>query len=537
MTFKKLLILLLCLTLFMLTACKGGSQNTPLDELDSETSQSPQSKQILQLLYCENDTINPYKTINKINVEIAQLIYEPLVKLDNNFNPVFALAKSVDIKEKTCTVTLKDAVFFDSSKVTADDVIYSIELAKNSQRYSYLFYEVKDVFAQGSNKIVFELSKSDSYFANLLTFPILKSGTDNLKDEDNVEIAPVGCGRFMLSKKDSVLTPFDNYYGEKSSVSQIRLINAPDKESVEHYVEIGATDIYYTDYSDASIYRMSGKRQMVNLNNLVFLGVNHKNSLLATDEMRLALSSALNKEEIITKAFHGNALVAEGFFHSAWKEVSNLQTLQSTPNEKLVIENLEKIGYNSTDAKGIRKSAFGSRLSFSLLVNRENPSKLSLAYLLSEQLKKVGIEIKIDEVSASQFSTLVSSGNFQLYIGEIKILPNMDISSLVLPGGSAAAGIVSPHAEAEDDESEEEDSDQTVNLETFNNKAYISVINGFYNGENSVADLASSLISAMPVIPIVFRSGLVFHKDEITDLGDVSTTDLFLSIDKLKFEN
>lgn len=536
MTFKKLLVLLLSISLILLTACKGGSVSTPSNESQGENAQTLQASKSLQLLYCENDTINPYKTINKANAEIAQLIYEPLVKLDNNFKPVFALAKSVDIKNNICTVTLKDALFFDGSKVTADDVVFSIGLAKDSERYSYLFYEVKNVFAEGSEKIVFELSKTDPYFTNLLTFPILKTGTDNLKDEDNMEIAPVGCGRFMLSKDETALTPFENYYGDKSPVSKIKLINAPDKESVKHYVEIGATDIYYTDYSDASIYRMSGKRHMVNLNNLVYIGINHKNSLLSTYEMRLAISSALNKEEIITKAFHGNATVAEGFFHSAWDEISNVQTLQATPNEKIVIENLEKIGYNSTDTKGIRKSAFGSRLSFNLLVNRDNPSKLSLAHLLATQLKKVGIEIKINEVSASQFSSLVSTGNFQMYIGEVKVLPNMDISSLVLPGGSAAAGIVSPHTEATKENSEETENIDTT-LDNFNNKAYISVINGFYSGKNSVADLASSLISAMPVIPVVFRSGVVFHKDEITDLGTVSATDLFLSIDKYKFEN
>ncbi len=526
MTFKKLLILLLCFILVTLTACKGGGQNTPSADLGEENSPVSQGK-TLQLLYCENDTINPYKTINKVNSEIAQLLYEPLVKINSSFEPVLALAKGVEINGNLCTVTLNDALFSDSSKVTADDVVFSVGLAKASQRFSYLFYEVKSVYAADPNTVIFELTKNDPYFASLLTFPIIKVGTDNLRDEDNVEIAPIGCGRFVLSPKDSALLPSQSYYGNKSNISKIRLINAPDSESVEHFVESGATDIYYTDYSDANIYRMSGVRESVNLNNLVYIGINHTNPLLATDEMRYAISSALDKNEIATKAFYGNAVAASGFFHPDFKEISGIQTLQTTPNEKIVIENLEKIGYNSTDTKGIRKSAYGSRLSFSLLVNRDNPSKLSLAYLLSEQLKRVGIEIKINEVSSSQFSSLVAAGTFQLYIGEVKILPNMDISSLVIPGGSAAAGITSPAAPSEENEEQV----------SYSNKAYISVINGFYSGGNTIADVASSLISSMPVIPVVFRSGLIFHSDAITEIGEVSYTDLFLSIDKYKFEN
>ncbi|MBR6572129.1 MAG: hypothetical protein IKK77_00220 [Clostridia bacterium] len=524
MTFKKLLILLLALSLIMLTACKGGGQNTPSSEETQESSPVTQGE-TLQLLFCENDTINPYKTINKSNAEIAQLIYEPLVKINSEFEPVLALAKSVEINGNLCTVSLNDAMFSDMSQVTADDVVFSCGLAKNSQRFAYLFYEVKNVYAVDSSTVAFELTKNDPYFKNLLTFPIIKAGTDNLRDEDNMEIAPIGCGRFVLSVKDSTLLPFENYYGNKANISKIKLINAPDSESVEHFVESNATDIYFTDYSDANIYRMSGIRESVNLNNLVYIGINHNNPLLATDEMRYAISSALDKNEVATKAFYGNAVAATGFFHPAFKEIAGIQTLQTTPNEKIVIENLEKIGYNSTDTKGIRKSPYGNRLSFNLLVNRDNPSKLSLAYLISEQLKRVGIEIKINEVNSSQFSSLVSDGNFQLYIGEVKILPNMDISSLVLPGGSAAAGITSPVAESVEE--------QVV----YSNKAYISVISGFYNGKNSIADVASALISSMPVIPVVFRSGLVFHSDDISEIGEVSYTDLFLSIDKFKFEN
>ena len=524
MTLKKLIILLLSLSMIMLTACKDGGQNTPSTDTSEENPTAVQGS-TLQLLYCENDTINPYKTINKANGEIAQLIYEPLVKINSRFEPVLALAKSVETNGNICTVTLNDALFSDMSRVTAEDVVFSCSLAKASQRFAYLLYEVKNVYAVDSNKVAFELTKNDPFFKSLLTFPIIKAGTDNLKDEDNIEIAPVGCGRFVLSPKDSALLPFENYYGNKNSVLKIKLINAPDSESVEHFVESSATDIYYTDYSDANIYRMSGIRESVNLNNLVYIGINHNNSLLATDEMRYAISSALDKNEIVTKAFYGNGVAATGFFHPDFAEVSGIQTLQTTPNEKIVIENLEKIGYNSTDTKGIRKSPYGSRLSFNLLVNRDNPSKLSVAHLLSEQLKRVGIEIKINEVSSSQFSSLVSTGNFQLYIGEVKILPNMDISSLVLPGGSAAAGITSPVATSEEEQS------------NYTNKAYISVINGFYSGKNSIADVASSLISSMPVIPVIFRSGLIFHSDEITEIGEVSSTDLFLSLDNYKFKN
>ena len=90
---------------------------------------------------------------------------------------------------------------------------------------------------------MFELSKHDPYFASLLTFPIIKKGSDELKNEDNVEIEPICSGRYIFSHKDDCLIKNPYHFGEVIT-DKISLVNAPDSESVEHYVEIGATDFY-----------------------------------------------------------------------------------------------------------------------------------------------------------------------------------------------------------------------------------------------------------------------------------------------------
>ena len=84
--------------------------------------------------------------------------------------------------------------------------------------------------------------------------------------------------------------------------------------------------------------------------------------------------------------------------------------------------------------------------------------------------------------------------------------------------------------EGSEEKPEEEEIPEDFDGET----SYISVIEGYYKGENSVTDIASALLSSMPVIPLLYRSAVVFYSDEIENIGEVSCYDIFFSADKYK---
>lgn len=520
---RKLIAIFLAGILIVLAGCSSTDNNSSNES--NENNEQFTITQSLQLLYCANDTMNPYKTISKLNAELAYLLFEPLFKVDNNFEPLPVIAKSVSIKDNVCTVTLKEAVFSDNTKVTADDVLYSYNLAKQSKNYSYLFYEVESVSSPDGVTVVFTLKQYDPYFANLLTFPIIKTGSDTLKNEDNVELVPIGCGPFVFSSEGEALVPNETYFNKISSISKITLINAPDTESMTHYVEVGATDLYYTQTVDNAIIRMSGKKASVNLNNLVFLGINHNYQPLKSARLRYAISSAVSRSQIAEKAFYSNAIPANGFFHPAWNEVSGFQTMQSSQDLKISVENLENIGYNKLNTDGYYENSSGKVLELTLMVNKENTEKVAVAELIASQLKAAGIKIRINAVSRSQYYSNLENGNFQLYLGEIKLLPNMDISPLVIKGKSAAYGMVdSPSTEYTEQTSE------SYITET----SYISVVKGFLGGKNTSADVASALLSSMPVIPLVYRNSIAFYSSRIESVKDISSCDIFLWLDKYK---
>ncbi len=519
--FKALLALALALLMLALCACNQKSDNSGSSEPQT-SDQNSENSASLQLLYCSNDTLNPYNTINKVNAELGQLIFDPLVTLSNEFEPINILAESVTVDSKACTVKLRSAKFSDGSTVTAEDVLNSYELAKKSPLYSHLFYNVIKASVSDPSTVVFELKNNDPFFSNMLTFPILKKGTENLKNEDNVEIVPTGSGRFVFSRAEESLIPNSYYYGN-TSVNRISLIDAPDTESVEHYVEIGATDLYYTDPVNGNIIRMSGQKASLNMPNLVYIGINHNYRQLTDPLLRQTISSAVDRAKIAEDAYYQNAKSASGFFHPDWAAISGYQTLQLTAQTKICIENLEKIGYNNLDKDGFRFDSNGTALAFTLLVNRDNTARVAAAELIKSQLALVGIKITVTAVSNEQYFEALKSGAFQLYIGEVKLTPNMDIGELVLNGGSAAWGISASNKTNSSEESNTEDSETVQD-------SYADVLKGYYEGENGISEVATSLINHMPIIPIVYRNSLLFYSYNIDSIGTASAFNIFLSI-------
>ncbi len=512
---RRILSLITALALvFCLCGCsKGGTLNS------GENGGTAVSGKTVSLAYNATDSFNPYAAKSQVNRLISTLIYDSLIKIDENYEPVYVLAESISVSGNVCTVKIKSALFTDSSVVTADDVVYSFNAAKNAGgRYAAMLAGITAVEKTDSSTVKFICKKNDPYIANLLTFPIIKVGTDNLKNEDNISLPPTGSGRYILDSARECLKANPTYYGGEPQVKTIRLIDAQGSEALSHVIDIGAIDMYYTDLSDCNILRMSGERTNVRLNNLVFVGVNLNNPQLDNSYLRQALSAAINRAKICEDAYFTSAVPATGVFNPAWQAISSMQTILSSPNLNITIENLNKIGYNSKSTMGYFVNSSGKELSFSLLVNEENQFRGSAADMIAVSLKAAGINVTVERVPFSEYQSRLSSGRFDLYLGETNILDNMDISALLCNGGSMAYGLkkVTSTATGENGEAVIQAPDH---LE--------AAINAFYTGNGTIKDIAAIAISEMPIIPICYRMGILFCSDNIGGVTTAYESDIY----------
>lgn len=515
-------VLLAALFLVFNCGCKNKKSS---GSSDSKSSKSDEKSVTAELLCNFSDSFNPFSAATELNRKLSKLIYDPLVKVDENFEPYYCIASGAEVKDKECTVILKNISFTDGSKVTAEDVVYSYEAAKNSPEYSSQLYEVVSAKQVSSDTVVFSLSRFDRYFVNLLDFPIIKKNSDKSADSDGVTIPPVGSGRYKADTENMCLLRNETYFGEKGEIAKIKLINTPDFESESHYVEIGACDLYYADLSDGNIVRMSGKRCNVNLNNLVYIGINGNNEQLKNSYLRYAISSAIDRNSVCSQSYYTNAVPAKGFYHPDFKPAQPLQTINFSSDLQITVENLEKIGYNRLDESGFRVNSAGRHITLNLLVNSENASRKAAAHQIAEQLKNAGVEIKVTEKSYADYAADLAAGAFDLYLGEIKILKNMDLSQLVISGGSAAFGVVNPEQPAEGGEESEA---PAVSVQD----AY----GGYFEGTYSAADIESILLTQMPQIPICYRNGILFYDSDIKSGVKATESDIYFSIEKYKYK-
>lgn len=530
MKIKKLLCFLTAAVLTLtVCGCRENTADVSSGISSSSADESVSMRNYITLLYSAADSFNPYTLKTDVNRQLCKLLYEPLVKVSNEFKATKALAKSVVTKGKTCTVTLRSAKFSDGTTVTAEDVKYSYNLAKKSgTTYGKKLYGVSSVSASGS-KIVFKLKTYDPYFENVLDFPIIKRASDKKTDSDSVALPPVGCGRYRLNANRNGLVINSRYFGEKGKIKTVRLINAPDSESVSHYAEIGAADMYFSEISDGNIMRMSGTRQEINLNNLVYIGINQNYAPLDKKPLRQAISTALNRIKICEEAYYNNAVAATGVFHPEWEEAKSVQNIQIEADNEITVENLKEIGYNKLNSDGIRVNSNGIPLKFTLLVNSENRIRVLAANTVAEQLKSAGIKITVVEKSYKKYKAALKKGDFQLYIGEVKFTDNMDVSSLFVKGGSAAYGLPKKAQKEEGKEnssSSASSSSKATDVKTASQK----VIEEYKKGKTTIRDVAAVLQSEMCVVPLCYRTGVLFYNDKIENVNNSSLSDIYFSI-------
>lgn len=519
-------VLLILSAAIFLVGCRAAPDYSSSDVVPGQVSSVRKTKDSLTLLYSASDSFNPYTAKSEINRQLLKLVFDPLVKLDNEYNVKYCVAESVTLNGTECTAKLSDRKFSDGSAVTADDVVSSFALAKASaSEYGYKLYGAVSARAQDARTVVFKLAKADPYFANVLDFPIIKKGTENRVDSDSVALPPIGCGRYVPSDGATVLVLNTASCGNAFNVKKIKLLNAPDPESVSHYAEIGAADVYYSDISDGNIVRMSGKKINININRMVYLAVNANRGVLADANIRQALSTAIDRTAVCRDSFYNNALAATGFYNPVWAPIKSVQNIEKTANKEITVEILEKLGYNSVDGDGVRRNG-GTKLKFELLVNSENRMRAAAAQIIAANLAECGISVKVTEKNFADYTAALSSGNFELCLAETEITPNMDLTNLVTEGGSTAYGVKYP--KPEENAAQEEGGNTGVAL---NPKTPADLISGFYSGENTVADVASVLQTEMPFIPVCYRTGVLFYNDNIENVNGSSASDIYFSID------
>lgn len=453
--------------------------------------EQPTDNSLLHVAVSLGDTLNPYTLSTRMNYYLMPLLYDPLVKLDQSYRPQNYLAETLTLSDTGCTVRLrKDAFFSDGSPLTAADVLYSLNLCMQSaqeRRYQNLL----SAQATDEQTVIFTLARPDAYFANLLGFSIIKEGSGG-------EACPPGTGRYRISGENR-LTRNDSHFDGGSPIREIELTPVEDVKEIGYEVITGRLDYALLDL-DAFPVETAGSFP-VQTNNLLYLGCNTLLYPLSSISFRQAVELLIDRGELVQRAYSGRAVSAPSPVNPLF-----LQTEEAEPDIEAANALLDSLGLMGRDENGYRM-VNGRTLELQLAINVENASKRAASKLLQLQLEKGGLRLVINEYSYEQYKAQIAMGAYSLYLGQVLLPEDMDISAFLSEEGALHYQL-----------------GNTAEL-------YSLYLTGRQTAEGYEAFL-SQFKSELPFIPLLFPQALVARSRNFYSSVLATEQDIFYNIHK-----
>jgi len=185
-------------------------------------------------LHGPKDSLDPLRFISSIDYTRGRAHYNNLVQLDDWLVPRPELAEEFSFKKNATEWYFKlrkDVHFHDGSKLTADDVVWSLNrhLGKDSKSLAQpLVAMVKEVQKLDPYTVRIRLDSPNSDLVNVLGtfhFKILKKGTTDFRN-------PVGTGPYRLKEfmpgVRSVHVRNDDYWRQGANLDEIELFAITD---------------------------------------------------------------------------------------------------------------------------------------------------------------------------------------------------------------------------------------------------------------------------------------------------------------------
>lgn len=492
-----------------LSACGNGPDfedtSGDLETQLTETNTSPNSAQNknLKLPYTKNEPLNPYKTIGLVNLQLAELLYDSLFYSAGDYRPKALIAQKYTFEGLKIIVELKSGIsFYDSTPLGADDVIYSFNLAKASEVYSSRLSSFSSAVRLSPSSVEFSLNRSNPFAVNCLTFPIIK--------KDDKEDYPTGSGRYSYSDSGAgpeLLANEDRLGGFSPIFKKITLVPVQDSKTLSFSLQIGNIDFAYSDLREGLYRRINANVSGAELNNLVYIVFNSSNSLLSNAQVRQAIGQSIDINSFSENAFQGHAAATFTPFNPAfYKNDAFIYDRNMAKAEELFVSE----GLLEKDSSG-NLMLGKKRLELKLLVNSDNAFKVNAADRIAEFLTQSGIKIEKSALPFAEYTEAVKAGRYDLYLGEIALTHDMDLSPLLRPGSPLSYGL-NAYAGA-------------------SSAAYSE----FLDAAIEIEDFVKIFNEDLPFLPLCYRKGVAAYSRDLKKPTDCDSLGLFCDIETWHF--
>ncbi|MHA3684738.1 ABC transporter substrate-binding protein [Leucobacter sp. HY1910] len=328
-------------------------------------------------------------------------VYESLSKLndDGTVTPLLATGHEVSDDGLTYTYTLRNDVKFQSGKaLTAEDVKASIEavLAPDSQSARKGSLEViTGIETPDEHTVVFTLDQPSISLPYLLSYVWIINA-----DATDIEKQADGTGPYTLGewKRGSTLTldRWDDYWGDKATNKQVVFNYFTDATAEDTALRSGRVDLITSVQNPDSLPQFEQEGGFT-----ISEGQSTTKELLAFNDRVAPFDDAKVRQAVYS------AIDREKLLNAIWGDYGTLIGSMVPPSDPWYEDLNDLNPYDPARSEKLLKEAgLPDGFEFTLDTPSYDPHP-AVAELLQSELKKVGIDVKINTISADEWYTKV----------------------------------------------------------------------------------------------------------------------------------
>lgn len=441
------LFLTLCLLLALFGCAKQPQTQQPstlaaeqTEESATEETSAPEKPTDFTLGYLPEAGFNPFNCTSLTNRTVFSLLYESLFTVtgDLRAEPVLCASFSVSEDQMTYRFTIAPGITFsDGSPLTAEDIVYCLISAQSSSFYSARLEHISYVAADSDLSLTVRLDTPYENLPLVLDIPVVKSST-------RTDDYPIGTGPYAIKEERNKISLVRNsgwWQHGSPAVDVPSITMAPQQTaiSLRDAFEFGAIDLVCIDPNSANAagYHCNYEVWDCTTTNMQYLGFNLASDIFAGDELRCAVTYAVNRTEIVKELMGGYAVPT---------------SIPCVPRSPYYDDSLAaSYNYDPEQFKTALKSSGVITKNYpgTFLVCSEDPTKVAIAQAIAEELESYGLYLKVDAVDYKSYVKALKENRFDVYYGEVKLTANFDLSCFYTASGAMNFGYATDPSLAE----------------------------------------------------------------------------------------
>ncbi len=373
------LILVLTTLTIVLSGCSGDKAGENSSQITIGISQDLE------------ESLDPHVAVAAGTKEVLFNIYEGLYKIgsDGNLNPAIASNCEISKDGKTYTFTLRDNVLFhDGSKVTVEDVKYSIDRCadtSNGEPLVAAYSNIESVNIIDKSTVEIVLKTMDTEFLSYMTTAIIPANNKNPGTN------PIGTGPYKYvsrsPQENIVLQKFDGYWGKPANIENVTFKVCANADSIVMNLEGGSIDLF-ARVTATQAAQLSDKFQVLEgtMNLVQALYLNNAVKPLDNVKVRQALCYAIDPQSIMEMISDGKGKEIGSSMFPAF-EAYFMPELNDTYQQDI------------DKAKELLKEAgYPEGFDLTITVPSNYQQHVDTAQVLAEELKAIGVNVNIQLV-------------------------------------------------------------------------------------------------------------------------------------------